>query len=88
MVICLESISVRLAREQDFVEVLHLCTEAPLPVEDASFLGLRVYRSNGYGSDLVVHIHWSSPSSDHRKSLLGMQRPVTWAVSGSSAMPC
>ena len=70
---CLEVISVRLAREQDFDAALQLCAVVSGPAEAGRFMGIRTYRSDGYGSDLVVHIRWSRGSSGHMKSLLGMQ---------------
>lgn len=70
---CLEVISVRIAREQDFDDALQLCAEAPLFVEADRFMGLKIYRSEGYGSDLIIHIYRSCTSSGQKKSILGMQ---------------
>jgi len=70
---CLEVISVRIAQEHEFDDALRLCTEVSLPVEPGRFMGMSVYRSNGYGSDLIVNIHWAFDSSGQKKSLLGLQ---------------
>jgi hypothetical protein len=70
---CLEIISVRTAKQQDFDVALKICSEASLSTESGNFTGMSVYRNDGYGSDLIVHIHWSFDSSEPKKSLLGRQ---------------
>ena len=70
---CLEVIGVRIAQEHQFDDALRLCTEASLPMEAGHFIGFKVYRSDGYGSDLIVHIHWSYEAARQKKSLIGLQ---------------
>lgn len=76
---CLETISVRIARQHDYGAALKTCSEVSLPPGSGRFSGMSIYRTDGYGSDLTVHIHWSFDASEPKKSLLGRQ--LTLALS-------
>lgn len=76
---CLETISVRIARQQNYGVALKICTEASLPVDPGRFLGMSIYRPDGYSSDLIIHIRWRFDASQPKKSLLGRQ--LTLALS-------
>lgn len=73
---CLETISVRVAKQHDFDAALKLCSEASLPSGSAQFSGMSIYRTDGFESDLIVHIHWSFESSTQKKTLLGKQLAI------------
>lgn len=70
---CLEVIGVRIAQENKFDDALRICKEASLPVNAGNFLGLEVYRSDGYGSDIIILIRWSYEPCEQKKSLMGLQ---------------
>ena len=79
---CLEVIRVRIAKQHDFDKALNLCSEASLPSESGRFNGMSIYRSDGYSSDLIIHIHWIFDSSAQEKSLLGKQLALALSCYG------
>jgi hypothetical protein len=70
---CLEVITVRVAEKDELENALEFCKQIFHTVEKGDLMNLSVYRSNGYGSDLSVHIHCPSEPSRQEKSLLGLQ---------------
>ena len=71
--ICLEVITVRVAGKDDLENALNLCMQVSPTVEIGELVNLSIYRSNGYGSDISVHIQWALESFSPKKSLLGLQ---------------
>lgn len=65
---CLEIISVRLARKEDFEQIVHLCREVLTKGISCHF---KIYQSIDYETDLSVHILGPIGAYSHQKSLLG-----------------
>ncbi len=69
----LEIISVRLAEKDDFNDAMQMCANIMSPVEVSGAGSLKIYRSNGPGTDLSAHIHWTIDVFGEKKSLSGLQ---------------
>lgn len=65
---CLEIVSVRLARKEDFELVVCLCREI---LTHGAARHFKIYRSLGHATDLSVHIPWAIGPFSQEKSLLG-----------------
>jgi hypothetical protein len=70
---CVEIIALRSAQEDELVKALTVCEHITPTVETVELMNVSVYRSNGYGSDISVHIQWVFDAPGPKKSLLGLQ---------------